>query len=93
MGPYNGEKTRRGEKEDGESISTAEKGIIYAAGAYTMWGILPIYWKWVEEVPADEILAHRIVWAFVFMLIVLGVTKRFRQFIGEFVNLLNDLNY
>ena len=28
-------------------------------------GILPIYWKWVEEVPADEILAHRIVWAFV----------------------------
>ena len=44
-------------------------------------GILPIYWKWVEEVPADEILAHRIVWAFVFMLIVLGVTKRFRQFI------------
>ena len=49
--------------------------------------------KWVEEVPADEILAHRIVWAFVFMLIVLGVTKRFRQFIGEFVNLLNDLNY
>ena len=31
------EKTRRGEKEDGESISTAEKGIIYAAGAYTMW--------------------------------------------------------
>ncbi len=50
-------------------------------------GILPIYWKWVEEVPADEILAHRIVWAFVFMLLVLGVTKRFRQFIGEFVNL------
>ena len=84
---------RRGEKEDGESISRAKKGIIYAAGAYTMWGILPIYWKWVEEVPADEILAHRIVWAFVFMLIVLGVTKRFRQFIGEFVNLLNDLNY
>ena len=28
-------------------------------------GILPIYWKWVEEVPADEILEHRIVWAFV----------------------------
>ena len=75
------------------SQSAEQKRIIYAAGAYTMWGILPIYWKWVEEVPADEILAHRIVWAFVFMLIVLGVTKRFRQFIGEFVNLLNDLNY
>ena len=71
----------------GSQSAQQKKGIIYAAGAYTMWGILPIYWKWVEEVPADEILAHRIVWAFVFMLIVLGVTKRFRQFIGEFVNL------
>ncbi|KFN01675.1 EamA family transporter RarD [Bacillus clarus] len=64
-----------------------KKGIIYAAGAYTMWGILPIYWKWVGEIPAEEILAHRIVWAFVFMLVVLGVTRRFRQFLGELVNL------
>ncbi|PFQ33101.1 EamA family transporter RarD [Bacillus cereus] len=71
----------------GSQSAEQKKGILYAAGAYTMWGILPIYWKWVEEVPADEILAHRIVWAFVFMLLVLGVTKRFRQFIGEFVNL------
>ncbi|WP_242143391.1 MULTISPECIES: EamA family transporter RarD [unclassified Bacillus cereus group] len=63
------------------------KGIIYAAGAYTMWGILPIYWKWVEEVPAEEILAHRIVWAFVFMLIVLGVSKRFGQFLSELLKL------
>ena len=54
---------RRGEKEDVESISRAKRDTI-------RWclhdvGILPIYWKWVEEVPADEILAHRIVWAFV----------------------------
>ena len=31
------------------SQSAEQKGIIYAAGAYTMWGILPIYWKWVEK--------------------------------------------
>lgn len=49
----------------GSQSAEQKKGILYAAGAYTMWGILPIYWKWVEEVPADEILAHRIVWAFV----------------------------
>ncbi|MBJ8108040.1 EamA family transporter RarD, partial [Bacillus cereus group sp. N8] len=64
-----------------------KQGIIYAAGAYTKWGVLPIYWKWVEEVPAEEILAHRIGWAFVFMLLVLGVTKRFGQFGGELVAL------
>lgn len=83
MGPYNGEKREEEKRKMGSQSAQQKKGIIYAAGAYTMWGILPIYWKWVEEVPADEILAHRIVWAFVFMLIVLGVTKRFRQFIGS----------
>lgn len=71
-----------------ESQKTVQKqGIIYAAGAYMMWGILPIYWKWVEAVPAEEILAHRIVWAFVFMLLILGVSKRFGQFLGELVSL------
>ena len=63
------------------------KGILYAAGAYMMWGILPIYWKLVEGVPAEEILAHRIVWAFVFMLLILGISKRFSQFLGELVSL------
>ncbi|MBC6972856.1 EamA family transporter RarD [Bacillus sp. Xin] len=64
-----------------------KKGILYAAGAYMMWGVLPIYWKWVEEVPAEEILAHRIVWAFVFMLFILGISKRFGQFVGELLSL------
>ena len=65
------------------SQSAQQKKGSYMRLVRIRWGILPIYWKWVEEVPADEILAHRIVWAFVFMLIVLGVTKRFRQFIGS----------
>ncbi|HEX5692891.1 MAG TPA: EamA family transporter RarD, partial [Roseiflexaceae bacterium] len=39
------------------------KGILYAAGAYAAWGLLPIYWRFLHDVPALEILAHRIVWA------------------------------
>ena len=31
--------------------------------AYTIWGFLPIYFKWVEVVPPFEVLVHRIVWA------------------------------
>ncbi|PEP48681.1 MULTISPECIES: EamA family transporter RarD [Bacillus] len=64
-----------------------KQGILYAAGAYMMWGVLPIYWKWVGEVPAEEILAHRIVWAFVFMLLILGVSRRLGQFQSELVSL------
>lgn len=81
-------KKRRGEKGKMESQKALQqKGILYAAGAYMMWGVLPIYWKWVEEVPAEEILAHRIVWAFVFMLFILGISKRFGKFVGELLSL------
>ncbi|WP_428912437.1 EamA family transporter RarD [Niallia sp. Krafla_26] len=51
-------------------------GIMYTAGAYILWGILPIYWKWIEEVPALEILAHRVVWSFIFVLIIVAILKR-----------------
>ncbi len=42
-------------------------GIFYGIAAYTLWGLLPLYWKLLEAVPAVEILAHRILWSFVFM--------------------------
>ena len=51
-------------------------GIIYTAGAYLLWGILPIYWKFINEVPALEILAHRVIWSFIFVLIIVVFLKR-----------------
>ncbi|MFD0770296.1 EamA family transporter RarD [Bacillus sp. CGMCC 1.60114] len=68
-------------------MEAQKKGIIYATSAYMMWGILPLYWKLIDEVPAEEILAHRIVWAFAFMLLVLLICKRFGQFTNELVHL------
>lgn len=50
-------------------------GIYYALGCYGLWGILPIYWKLLKQVPADQILSHRIVWSLVFMLAVLFYKK------------------
>jgi chloramphenicol-sensitive protein RarD len=44
-------------------------GLIYAFAAFTTWGVLPAYWKWLGEVPALEILAHRIIWSFLFVAI------------------------
>ncbi|MEI4801932.1 EamA family transporter RarD [Bacillus sp. NPDC077411] len=68
-------------------MEAQKKGMIYATSAYMMWGILPLYWKLIDDVPAEEILAHRIVWAFVFMLFVLFICRRFGQFTNEFVEL------
>ena len=41
-------------------------GIVCTVAAYCLWGILPLYWKLLNHVPAMEILAHRILWSFVF---------------------------
>lgn len=39
-------------------------GIVYALAAYLAWGILPLYWKTIQDVPALQILAHRVLWSF-----------------------------
>ncbi|HMQ34526.1 MAG TPA: EamA family transporter RarD [Chloroflexaceae bacterium] len=41
------------------------KGVVYAAGAYLTWGLLPLFWKALQHVPALEILANRVAWALV----------------------------
>ncbi|PTM53325.1 EamA family transporter RarD [Desmospora activa] len=46
-------------------------GILAAVTAYLLWGILPLYWKLFEGVTPAVILAHRIVWSLVFMILVL----------------------
>lgn len=58
-------------------------GIAFAALSYMLWGILPLFWKLVDEVPASEILAHRIVWSLVFMVIILLLLKKFSSFFTE----------
>lgn len=52
------------------------KGILFGVIAYTLWGLLPIYWKSLQDIPAIEILSHRMVWSFFFMLAALAVTQR-----------------
>ncbi|MEM7116669.1 MAG: EamA family transporter RarD [Chloroflexota bacterium] len=51
------------------------KGTWYALSAYTLWGLLPIYWKWLAAVPALEILAHRVVWSLLFLLAILSYRR------------------
>ena len=55
-------------------------GIWYAIGAYAAWGFLPVYWKLLQHVPAPELLAHRIVWSFVALALVIAGTRQWRSF-------------
>ena len=40
-----------------------KRGIAYASAAYLLWGVLPVYFKTLQQVGALEILGHRIVWS------------------------------
>ena len=51
-------------------------GMLLAAGAYTCWGLLPLYLKLLKDIPALEIMLHRILWSLVFVLILLAVRRQ-----------------
>lgn len=52
------------------------QGILFALGAYILWGIAPIYFKTIDHVSAMEILSHRIIWSFFFLIGLLQLNKR-----------------
>lgn len=58
------------------------KGVLYAIVAYLAWGMLPLYWKVFQTMGAWEILAHRILWSMLFVLLVIVITKRWRKMWG-----------
>ena len=58
-----------------------KKGALHAGFSYFLWGLLPIYWKFLDKVNAQEILTNRIFWSFVFMVVVLVITKKWSLFV------------
>ncbi len=61
-------------------------GYLYALLAYFLWGLFPVYWKQLEHIPATQLIGHRIVWSFVFMVLFLAVTRQ----LGRLRPLLRD---
>jgi chloramphenicol-sensitive protein RarD len=57
-----------------------KKGIWYGIAAYAMWGFFPIYWKLLHEVPALQLLGHRIAWSFLLLLAFIFITKQWKDF-------------
>lgn len=59
------------------SLTREQKlGGIFAASAYSLWGIAPLYFKQIDFIPAAEILVHRIVWSFLLLFIILLALKQ-----------------
>lgn len=52
------------------------QGLVYGIAAFSLWGVLPVYFKLLGDVPALEILAHRILWSVAFCAALLGASPR-----------------
>jgi chloramphenicol-sensitive protein RarD len=58
------------------TANSARDGIAAALGAYTLWGLVPIFFKQFGSVPAIEIIAHRVVWSLLLVAALLIVAGR-----------------
>ncbi len=55
------------------------KGIVYGAASYALWGFFPIYFKFLQAVPAVQIVMHRIVWSFILLLAMVVLRREVRE--------------
>jgi chloramphenicol-sensitive protein RarD len=55
------------------------KGMWYAFSAYLLWGILPVYLKSLQSVPALQILGHRIVWSVILLALIASWQRQWEQ--------------
>ncbi len=52
-----------------------QRGFLYAVGAFSLWGVSPVFWKLLGHIPASDIFGHRVVWAFACVTLIL-VSRR-----------------
>ncbi|MAD02449.1 EamA family transporter RarD [Pseudoalteromonas shioyasakiensis] len=62
------------------------KGVIFACLAFFMWGLAPIYFKFLQQISAFEILMHRVIWSVLFLLLIIAARhqwQRIRVVLGQ----------
>lgn len=57
-------------------ISEHSKGLNAGLFCFVFWGFAPVYFKFLQHIPATSIIAHRIVWAALFLLLFLAIRER-----------------
>jgi len=58
-----------------EKPSQFVSGLLYATGAFLLWGMVPPYWKLIGHVPVWQIPAHRILWTCVVLAALISLRR------------------
>ena len=59
--------------------TSSKRGIIYAIAAYGSWGLFPLYFKAVAGVAPVEVLAHRALWSFAVLAVLVAILGRWTE--------------
>lgn len=51
-------------------------GLWHGVGAYVLWGVLPVYWKLLAHVAPVRIVAHRVLWSFAVLVLLVTTARR-----------------
>jgi chloramphenicol-sensitive protein RarD len=57
-------------------VDEQRRGLIFGVLAYSSWGLFPLYWPLVQPAGSIEVLAHRLIWSLVFVIILLRIRPR-----------------
>ncbi|MFI6293730.1 EamA family transporter RarD [Nonomuraea sp. NPDC050790] len=57
-----------------------KRGVLFGVAAYAMWGLFPLYWPLLKPSGALEILAHRMAWSLVAVVVILAVRRHWSWF-------------
>lgn len=55
-------------------------GLVFGSMAYFIWGLLPLYWRLVHDLSAYQLFAQRVIWSFIFVLVLLRMKNRIKNF-------------
>jgi len=68
----------------GQERSIHSTGVLLGVAGYLFWGMFPLYFALLDSVSPIEIVAHRIIWSLIVVLLVLIVGKQWRAFTSAF---------
>lgn len=57
------------------SSDQTKQGMLLALAAYGMWGVAPLYFKFLTGLPAAEIMMHRVVWSVLVLALIIFVAR------------------
>jgi chloramphenicol-sensitive protein RarD len=62
----------------------SSKGTLAAVAAFSIWGVLPIFWKMLADVPILQVTSHRVIWTLAIIIPIIIARKSWQSTIEAY---------